>query len=61
MSSITYHFKVDNPKLDNEVIQMKSDHLQPPVYRGTVGYYLGAKRYDDGRYKSSKIKVANLR
>jgi len=63
MSSITYHFKVDNPNLNNEVIQMRSDHLQPIFRLGGdhYDYYMGIHKPEPTKFRSSKIKVANLR
>ena len=61
MSNVNYRFKVDNPTLSNEITQMKSDHLQVPIYHGATAYYLGIQPVDDGRFRSSKIKVANIR
>ena len=63
MSSITYHFKVDNPNLNNEVIQMRSDHLQPKFRFGGdhYNYYAGIREPEPTKYRSSKIKIGNLR
>lgn len=58
--TITYNFKVDNPNLSNEIVQMRSEHLQPPIYSQTTKYYLD-KQPIETKFKSTKIKVANLR
>lgn len=52
-----YHFKVDNPKLSNEIPQMRSEHLQPRVY----DFSNRPKQTVQNINKSSKIKIANLR
>lgn len=57
-----YHFKVDNPNLSNEVVQMKSEHLQPPIYyRNSPNAFKQKLNQNENVNKSSKIKIANLR
>lgn len=60
MSSIHYNFKVDNPTLNNEVIQMRSEHLQPPIHWGITSYYLNPVKTET-KFKNTKIKISNLR
>ena len=62
MSNIQYHFKVDNPNLSNEVPQMKSEHLQPRFYFGSdIRYKLNDDPPPPTKFKSTKLKIANLR
>lgn len=61
MSNTRYNFKVDNPTLDNEIIQMRSEHLQPPIHWGELRYFLDKPNDKNTEYRSSKIKISNLR
>lgn len=60
MSNTRYNFKVDNPTLNNEVIQMRSEHLQPPIHWGETKYYLEQPKKET-KFRNTKLKISNLR